>query len=372
MSDAPQRILIVRPSALGDVCRTVPVLVSLRAAFPKAVIDWVVRDAFVDAVRGHPAVNEILAFPRRRFARWWKSPSVALEARRWFSALRARRYDLVFDLQGLTRSGLMTGATRAPRRIGWRSAREGAWVFYNRRHVGPTKRHIVDQMLELLEREGVATILRDLRLHVPADVDTTWPDDRAALELGATPYVVLAPTSRWVTKRWPADRWAALVPALRAMGFERFVIIGAPDEREQAAPFFDSLATWPDSGEGVVDLVGRTSLAQTLAVIRDSSLVIAHDSAPLHMAVGFDRPNVGLFGPTDPAFVGPYGWEHGVVNALLPSERASINFRDTGLGDDIMRRIAVGQVVERVEAVIGTRSQAPAAPACEPMTRPRR
>ncbi|MCL4211088.1 MAG: lipopolysaccharide heptosyltransferase I [Phycisphaeraceae bacterium] len=352
MSPPSQRILIVRPSALGDVCRTVPALASLRAAYPQAVIDWVVRDAFVDAVRGHPAVNEIIPFPRKRFARWWKSPNVALEARRWFSAVRARRYDLVFDLQGLTRSGLITGATRAPRRVGWRSAREGAWLFYNRRHEGPTKRHIVDQMLELLEREQVKPILHDLRLYVPRDVEATWPDDRAVLGLDEKPYVVLAPTSRWVTKRWPADRWAALVPALRQRGFERFAIIGAPDEREQAAPFFDAVAALSEAaGEGVIDLVGRTSLAQTLAVIRDSSLVIAHDSAPLHMAVGFDRPSVGLFGPTDPEFVGPYGWEHGVVNALSPAERQSINFRDKGLGDGVMRRIAVGQVLDRVEAV---------------------
>jgi len=149
----PRRILLVRPSALGDVCRTVPVLASLRQAFPDAGIDWVVQDTFVDAVRAHPAVDEVIPFPRRRLAGWWRSPRVAREAVRWFADLRRRRYDVVYDLQGLGRSGLMAFASGAPRRVGFRSAREFAWLGYTARHAPPHAEHVVDQMLELLERE---------------------------------------------------------------------------------------------------------------------------------------------------------------------------------------------------------------------------
>ena len=74
--DDPKRILIVRPSALGDVCRTVPVLVSLRRAFGRAQIDWLVQAQFADAITAHPALDRIVTFPRTQMADWWHNPIV--------------------------------------------------------------------------------------------------------------------------------------------------------------------------------------------------------------------------------------------------------------------------------------------------------
>ena len=125
------KILIVRPSALGDVCRTVPVLASLRRAWPEAVVDWVVQEEFAPAIAAHPALSEAITFPRTRLARWWRSPARARELWQWFGELRRREYDIVLDCQGLGRSGLITWATAAPRRVGLRRAREFAWLGYN-------------------------------------------------------------------------------------------------------------------------------------------------------------------------------------------------------------------------------------------------
>src|SRR5690349_12966590 len=140
-----QRILIVRPSALGDVCRTVPVLASLRRAFPKAAIDWVVQEEFIPAVAAHPAVSELISFPRSRFAHWWRSPGCWPEIWRWFRSIRRRKYDLVVDCQGLGRSGLITFESKARHRVGLRSAREMAWLAYNHRVAssGPATLHTV-------------------------------------------------------------------------------------------------------------------------------------------------------------------------------------------------------------------------------------
>ena len=137
----PKRILIVRPSALGDVCRTVPVLVSLRKAYPKATIDWLVQADFADAITAHPALDEAVLFPRQRFARWWRNPAVAREMYRWFAGLGKRGYDLVFDCQGLGRSGLITWATKASTRVGFGCAREFAWLGYNVRHPPTSATH---------------------------------------------------------------------------------------------------------------------------------------------------------------------------------------------------------------------------------------
>src|SRR5688572_7002593 len=102
----PARILIIRPSALGDVCRSVPVLASLRRAFPKSAIDWVVQDDFAAAISAHPALDETIRFPRARLANWWRNPRTAFEAVQWLMELKRRNYELVLDCQGLGRSGL--------------------------------------------------------------------------------------------------------------------------------------------------------------------------------------------------------------------------------------------------------------------------
>src|SRR5688572_5807040 len=104
-SAAPRRVLIVRPSALGDVARTVPALVAIRRSLPEARIDWLVQDTFADAIRHHPALTSVVEFPRDRFAKVARSPRAARDFREWSRVLRGGEYDLAIDLQGLFRSG---------------------------------------------------------------------------------------------------------------------------------------------------------------------------------------------------------------------------------------------------------------------------
>src|SRR6185369_11864763 len=157
-----ERVLIIRPSALGDVARTVPALATLRAALPDAQIDWLVHDAFADAVRHHPMLKGVIEFPRQRFARFMRDRATTREVTAWARRLGDAKYDLVIDLQGLFRSGLMTRLTRAPRRVGFANAREIGWLGYNRRHHVDRSLHTVDRMLVLLEAEGFAPV-RDMR-----------------------------------------------------------------------------------------------------------------------------------------------------------------------------------------------------------------
>lgn len=342
----PSRILIVRPSALGDVCRTVPVLATLRRAYPEAVVDWVVQSEFAAAIASHPALDEAIGFPRRDFGRWWRNPADAAALLRWLRDLRRRGYDLVFDCQGLGRSGLFTWATRAPRRVGHRSARELGWLGCNVRHPAPAAAHTVERMMSLLTAEGLEPVY-DMRLHA-ADEDLAWWGRRHA-ELGGGPYAVLAPTSRWPSKRWPQSRWRSLIAPLRERGFEHVVLIGAPAEHDQVAGIIS------DGDPAIVDLVGRTDVGRILAVIAGAGLVIANDSAPLHVAVGFARPCVGLYGPTDPARVGPWGVTDGVVRALAAGEQVT-NFKDRRLGDTLMRRIEIDRVLDAVDRVLPKRS----------------
>ncbi len=347
-SEAPARILLIRPSALGDVCRSVPLLASLRAAFGTARIDWLVQDSFVDAVAHHPALavagsggGGVVAFPRRRFSRW-ASPAVTGEVLRWMRGLRGAGYDTVIDAQGLARSGLCALATGARTRVGYADAREGAPLAYTIRAEAPRTLHTVDRMLQLLTPLG-APVVADMRLYPP-------PADRAAMAadqaLAGRRFAVIAATSRWAGKQWPADRFAVVAERLVSdpvYGVSAVVLVGAQAEREQIGP----LLALAGRDRRVIDRVGSTSVGGLMALIEASSLVIANDSAALHMAVGFDRPMVALFGPTRVDLVGPYRRERDVLQHVTPSDR--LNHKNAAAGRLLMDRITVAEVLARAQ-----------------------
>jgi lipopolysaccharide heptosyltransferase I len=336
----PHRILIIRPSALGDVCRSVPILTTLRRAFPEATIDWLVQDSFAPAIASHRDLDGIIPFPRRHFAAWWRRPSIARELLAWLRELRARRYDLVVDAQGLGRSGLFAYLSGAPRRIGHAHAREGAWLAYTDRVAGRQHPHTVDEMMTLLEPLDITPIL-DLRLDLDPDAEAWWDAERRSTGFADRPYTVFAPTARWESKRWPIGRWVEFRDRLHTEMDELIVIIGAPGEEAQVAP----LRAEVRPGRHIIDLVGHTSIPQTMAVIGQARAVVANDSAPLHMAVGLDRPCIGLFGPTDERRVGPYGRIDAVVRGAPLKGGRMLNFKSSEPGLSMMSAITVGEVV---------------------------
>ena len=342
----PTRILLIRPSALGDVCRTVPVLASLRAEWPDAQIDWLVNDAFAPAIASHPALNNAIPFPRKSFGAWW-NPASAPAFFKWLRMLRRRNYDLVIDCQGLARSGLMSRATGAKTRVGYANASEFGWLGYNRRLRVDRAAHAVDRMLALLEPIG-APAIPDMRLY-SNDADRSSVDQM----LGASTndrLAVIAPTSRWEAKRWPAERFAQLTQSILNDNLaDRVAIVGAPGEQPQCKPITSLAAGDPR----IIDLVGKCTVGELLAVIERSCLVVANDSAALHIAVGFDKPIVALFGPTDVALVGPYQRESTVLQKLDQSDK--LDHKNDSLGAKIMSRITVDDALQAAErALIAT------------------
>lgn len=338
----PSNILIIRPSALGDVCRTVPVLASLRRAYPSARIDWLVRDVFAPAIEHHAGLTGVVPFARSRMGKDLRRGRIG-PARGLFSRLKEGKYDLVIDCQGLARSGLFAWMTGAGRRIGYArpEARELSWLAYTDRVRVRPGMHAVDRMLALVAAAGVEPVA-NMRLY------SGWKEReevRADPRLGGAPggYAVIAPTSAWPGKRWPAERFAAVARAMLEMGVGSVVLVGAANERGQCGPLLELAGREPR----VVDRIGATTVGQLMAVIEGSGLVVANDSAALHMAVGFDRPSVALFGPTRVELVGPYGRAGDVIQHVEPGER--MDHKDEGVGRGLMERIGVQEVVNAVE-----------------------
>ncbi len=340
----PQRILLIRPSALGDVVRTVPVLVSLRQAYPQARIDWLVQDNYAPAIAGHPALSGVVPFPRKQLSHWYKPGSGMNQAWQWVRQLRTQKYDAVFDLQGLARSGFITRLTGARQRIGFAKARELAWLGYNQRYPVDAKLHTVERMLGLLTAHGLP-VVRDMRLY-PAPVDQQWLQKyRSENGLNEQPYVIVAPTAQWLCKCWPIEKFIALARLMHSslQPTPRLVILAAPHERTYIQPMLDALAK-------VNPLCPTTTVGQMLALVSQCRLLVCNDSAPLHMGVGFGKPLVALFGPTDPALVGPYQRPDTVLQPpQLPTNLDLRRYRHHREDQSLIGRIEVEGVWGKVQ-----------------------
>jgi heptosyltransferase-1 len=305
----PRRILVIRPSALGDVCRSVPIAVSVKRAFPDAELAWVVQDAFADALVHHPDIDRIIPFPRAKLGRDLRRGRF-FPTLEWAMQIRDWKPSLAIDAQGLLRSGLISFASGAPRRLAYADAAEGSAIFATERAHAPRHLHTVDRMLALVAHASSDPVA-DLSLHAdPAELQGV---DRDYPKRGP---VVLAPTSRWAAKRWPAWKWADLARRLLARGHGPIAVVGGPGERHQCEP----LITLAIADDRVDDWVGATSVARMMAIIARARLVVANDSAAAHMAVGFHRPLVALFGPTRTELVGPYHRDRDVIQHASPAD----------------------------------------------------
>jgi lipopolysaccharide heptosyltransferase I len=299
----PRRILIIKPSAIGDVVHTLPVLNLLRRRWPDAHISWLVTPACAGLLERHPQLDEVIRFERRTFGRGWRSPRVAFDLVQFMRSLRERAFDLVIDLQGLFRSGWLAWTTRAPVRVGFANAREGGWLFYTHRvPTGTAQQHAIERYLTVAQALGCER--GPVEFHFAVD-DADREQVAAMTPRG--PYAVLMPGANWPTKQWPVERFAGLVTPVRERFGLESVVAGGPDVAHLAAKV-----------TGAVNLAGKTSLRQLVALLERASLVVANDSGPMHIAAALGRPLVTPYGPTNPVRTGPYGRDQSVIRLDLP------------------------------------------------------
>lgn len=292
------RILVVKLSSLGDILHVLPCVHALKAQ-TGAEIDWVVHPEFAAIVRCFADVGEVIEFPRRHFARDFRAS---------LRHLRAREYDLAVDLHGLMKSAVVTALARAKRKIGPSYSRELSWLLYPER-AGRMHRdcHAAVQAFDTLDylklrRPEAAMTASDFRL----------PDFNAP---EGSPLVALAPVSRWDSKNWPVEKFASLI-ALAAREFPgaRFAVVGG---KADAAVGEALAASCPGR---VGNFCGKTSVAESMALLAKCDLLVANDTGPVHMAAAVGTRCLVVFGPTRPDWTGPYGDGHHVVMKALPCQ----------------------------------------------------
>jgi lipopolysaccharide heptosyltransferase II len=308
---SPKRILLIKPSSFGDIVQSLPVLAALKRSWPDAEVDWAIKPEWAQLIEDHPLLHQIVLFPRG-----------LADALRCGKSLRAPRYDLVIDLQGLLRSGLYAIMTGCRARAGFADSREGSSWCYTRRVKMPAGRvHAVDRCLELVRQLGV-TAGPAVRFPLPEGVaERQWADalwNRENIN-DAEIICVIHPGARWLTKRWPADRFARLADRLIVEHGARVILVGGGD----GLGVLDEVRG--QMKQKALNLGGTTNLRQLAALLRRATLLITNDSGPMHLAAAVGTPVVALFGPTDPRRVGPYGHGHIVLRKNIDCSHCKRN-----------------------------------------------
>jgi len=313
----PDRILIIKPSALGDVTLTLPVLASLRASFPGAHITWLIRPEFAPLLEGIAGLDDVIIFDRRHLGKWWCNPKQFAGLMRLFGELRKGRFDLVLDLQGLFRTAFFAWLTGSKRRFGMTTAREFATLFYTHK-VEPDddSNHVIDYHRKVLAAAGAGTIVNDFNLFATAQAKERAAGLLREHNAGGRDYVVLVTGSARPAKCWPVEKFAALADRIHRRFGTDIVAVGVAGERPTVARLV-KLAEAP-----VVDLAGKTDIGTLVAVLSGARLVVSNDTGSAHIARALNVPVVIIFGPTNPSRVRPYNRPHGIV-AVDPEARGN-------------------------------------------------
>ena len=301
------RILIVKTGSLGDIVHCLPSVAQLRAAFPRAEIDWLVERKNKIAIELAGLDVRVVPIDTHH---WRNSPSIgsAKEIAEFVWALRTDGYDCAIDFQGLIKSAFFAYLSGAPLRIGWERdfLKESISHFFYTEVVKPKRVHIIDQQMELLQPLGIEP---DWYKEVPLKASETARRSVEGKLKGLSGYVLINPGGNWPTKIWHASRYGELAGRLMKDGLPVAVTWGPGEE-----PLVRDLVK--AAGNGIRQI--PTTLEELVALCEKARLFVGGDTGPMHFAAATGTPVVSIFGPTSSDRNGPFRREDLVVERRLP------------------------------------------------------
>lgn len=290
------RVLIVKTSSMGDVLHTLPALTDAMQALPGIRFDWVVEEGFAQIPSWHEAVDRVIPVAIRRWRKAWFSAPIKAERAAFRAAVRAEHYDAVIDAQGLVKSAaLVTRLAHGTRHgMDWQTAREPlASLFYTRRHHIAKAQHAVERTRELFAKslgylkpqtQGDYAIARHFLSNINVDTRN---------------YAVFLHATTRDDKHWPEEHWRELIGLLKDAGLRIKLPWGAPHEEARARRLAE--------GFEYVEVLPRMDLEGIARILAGAKFVVSVDTGLSHLTAALDRPNITLYGPTDPGLIGGYG-----------------------------------------------------------------
>jgi len=308
-----KKVLIIKPSSMGDVVHAFPAVHALLASEPSWTVDWVIHPAFAELLDYLPGIRRKILFRRKELGRF---SSFFPAFRSLLRELREERYDAVVDLQGLFRSALVGVLAKGGTLYGPAEPREklAGFCYRKKLHFPEKHGHAVEKNCAMIrEFSGLKEIPPDYVF--PLLEKYAEKTKRLLADAGLTDrrYIVIAPGARWETKQWPPEFFAACARLLAEKLPDRsFLLLGSPAERELGEM---AVAAGPDVR--LLNWCGRTSPGELTELIRGADLLLCNDSGPMHLGAAVGTPVAALFGPTDPVLTGPYSRNSRVIRPEL-------------------------------------------------------
>jgi heptosyltransferase I len=347
MKPLPKKILIVRLGALGDVVNALVLANAIKRAAPETFIGWAVHNLAYPIVDGNPAVDR---------AHLWDKKLGARGILACVREVREEGYDLAIDLARIFKSAAVARLSGAPRVLGFdkKRTKEYAGLFLKERIPGCKQTlspvHMVEQYMEFASYLGIEGAPKH---SLPAnDSAELWAEAQIKV-LGDAP-IAIGIGASYESKRWPAARFLELARRASDKLGRPVILLGGPGDREMSADELDELAS--EGRAGIVDYVGKTSLAELIAITGKASVFVSCDTGPMHLAVAKGRRVVALFGPGVAGRTGPYnpelpdgaGRRHEIIS--VPPECAPCNKRTCSMDrHHCMLDIGVELVLAAVE-----------------------
>lgn len=344
-SKNPKKILIIKLSALGDLVHTLPVPRALRKEYPDSYIVWMIEERYQELLYNNPDIDEIITIRTKVWRKKW-SKETFNEIQQTVNNLRQKKFDIVFDLHGLIKSGIIAMLSGAKTKIGFHKnncKEKVSSIFTNIK--GPYMAggiHVVDMYLTLVQSTlGVKTDVKQFPICIPeAQEQKIEGFFQSHPELTANPIVGINPGAGFESKLWKMERFAKLSDRIaNEMGYSILLLWG-PGEEQKAKQIAKSM-------EEKCWVAPATTIQESIALYKRLELLVSCDSGPLHLCSALDVPTVSLFGPTDPVRNGAYGLYHKAVYKMLPCSFCWKKKCHLGT-DECMQEITVDDVFEAV------------------------
>lgn len=343
-SQAPKSLCIFRLSAIGDVTHILPVIHTLKKVWPETKITWVIGKLEYQLMKSLPDV-EFVEFNK---ADGW------LAYIKLRQQLNDRQFDVLLMMQAALRASIASLFIPASYKLGFDRARavDFQWLFSNSKISGESRVHVLDSYFQFLEAIGIEEKHFNWELPISED-DINYAEEIVKNK----PYVVINPCSsarrnNW--RNWPEDRYAAIVDYLNSKGFT-VILTGGPSQIE--IEFGQFISNQCQSKP--IDLIGKTSLGELLALLQQAQFVIAPDTGPAHMATIVDTAVIGLFASSNPLRTGPYKSLKLLVNrypeALQTFKQKIVE--EAGWGErvrdpNVMDLISVDDVKQKIDRLV--------------------
>ena len=337
------RILLIRTSSLGDIVQALPVLRALRRHAPRARIAWLVEEAFLPLLEGHPDLDLVIPVRLRAWRRHPFAIRTLRELGAFFGQLDRFAAEVVLDLMGNHKAGILAALTLADRRVGVAKEfrREPSSALWISETVQPRTHHSVDKMLAVLDALGLP--------REPADFGGRRLPTAGAGGIRPTsladPLVLIHPGAGWDNKRYPPAKWGEVASLIQRSTGSRCGIMVAPGEEDLAE---QAVAT----SQGAAEAIAAPDLQQLTDLLRQAHLVLGGDTGPIHLAHALDRPVLCLMGPTDPRTCGPYGAPQVAIWRRLPCSFCHKRFPQIM---PCLEEISPTEIAERAERVLSDR-----------------